>query len=125
MHELSICSSIARVVEENAAGRRVTLVDLRIGKARQVIPDTLTACWEVLTETGALAGSHLRIDHVPVRVRCLGCGAESELDRPIFRCPACAQSDLEILSGEELSVVAIEVETPDEDDLRTRADSGQ
>jgi len=114
MHELSICSAIARVVEESAAGRRVTLIDLRIGKARQVIPDTLAACWEVLTESGPLAGSHLRIDHVAVRVRCRGCGVESELERPMFRCPACAQSDLEILSGEELSVVAIEVETPDD-----------
>ncbi len=111
MHELSLCSEIMRIVEANSAGRPVHVVELRIGMARQVVPATLNYCWEVITERGPLAGAVLEIEHVPVRLRCRGCDAVSEIRTPSFRCGACGGTDLEMISGDELSVVAIDVES--------------
>ena len=49
MHELSMCDAIARTVVDRAAGRRVLTVKVRIGHLRQVVPDTMTFCWEMVT----------------------------------------------------------------------------
>ena len=111
MHELSLCSEIVRIVEANSAGRAVLSVELRIGMARQVVPATLANCWEVITERGPLAGAVLEIEHVPVRLRCRDCDTVSQISTPSFRCSGCDGTDLQMVSGDELSVVAIDVES--------------
>ena len=64
MHELSMCDAIARTVVDRAAGRRVLSVSVRIGHLRQVVPDTMTFCWEMVT-----AGTELDGDGVGHRAR--------------------------------------------------------
>ena len=41
MHELSIAGAVVDTAIKHAAGRRVTLVTLRAGALRQVVPDSL------------------------------------------------------------------------------------
>ena len=41
MHELSLSSAIVATVEKHAAGRQVAVVTLRVGRLRQVVPETL------------------------------------------------------------------------------------
>ncbi len=41
MHELSLSSAIVNTVTKHAAGRRVSVINLRVGQLRQVIPDSL------------------------------------------------------------------------------------
>ena len=41
MHELSVSSAIVDTAIKHAAGRRVTMVHVRLGKLRQVVPDSL------------------------------------------------------------------------------------
>ncbi len=41
MHELSLSSAIVNTVAKHAGGRTVTVVNLRVGRLRQVVPDTL------------------------------------------------------------------------------------
>ena len=48
MHELSLSSAIVNTVERHAAGRRVTVVNMRIGTLRQVVPDSLTFYFEIV-----------------------------------------------------------------------------
>jgi hypothetical protein len=42
--------------------------------------------------------------------RCLQCGAESALDLPPFNCQSCGASELEVVTGDELLVDAVELE---------------
>lgn len=113
VHELSICRSIADIVERHASGRRVTDVRVRVGHFRQVVPATLEYCWQITVSDGALAGSRLEVDHVPARMRCRTCGAEAELTVPVLRCERCDGVDTELLTGEELLVTSIDVaDTP-------------
>ena len=46
MHELSLSSAIVNTATKHAAGRRVTVVSLRVGQLRQVVPDTLEFYFE-------------------------------------------------------------------------------
>ena len=109
VHELSICRSVADIVERHAAGRAVTQVHIQVGHFRQVVPATLEYCWEMTVAEGPLAGSRLDVDHIPARMRCRACDVVTELTVPVLRCQRCDGVDTELLTGEELLVTSIDV----------------
>jgi hypothetical protein len=47
MHELSLAGAVVDTVERHAAGRRVLVIQLRLGELRQVVPDSLAFCEHV------------------------------------------------------------------------------
>ncbi|MCL2316854.1 MAG: hydrogenase maturation nickel metallochaperone HypA [Actinomycetia bacterium] len=111
MHELSLCRSIAGIVRRAAGGRFVAVVELDVGALRQVVPATLQHCWGVVARDADLAGSRLVIRHIPGVLVCGDCGAETQLtDLPILRCGSCASPSVDLVSGEEFMVTAIQVE---------------
>lgn len=109
MHELSICRAIAATATEHAGGRPVERIRLRIGHFRQVVPDTLTYCWELHTRDTDLAGCGLDVDYVPAIGRCPSCGADTELAQPILICGSCDTPGLELIQGEEFLIESIDV----------------
>ena len=121
MHELSLCDSIARAAIQNAAGRRVRSVQLRVGSLRQVVPDTLIFCWSVFPRGSLLEGSALTIDLVPAEIECGDCGRRSTLNQFVLRCPDCAGRSVTVVAGDELLIVSIEVddEVPPSDEPDT------
>lgn len=112
MHELSICGSIADIVTRHAAGRNVRVINLRVGQLRQVVPDTLTYCWGLVSADTPLAGSLISVESVPARVRCRSCGAVTDIgDLPVFACGGCGGIEVEIVSGEEFLITSLELES--------------
>lgn len=110
MHELSLSSAIVNTVAKHARGRRVTVVNLRVGRLRQVIPDTLAFYFEFVARDSVCEGARLEQEVIPAWLRCRGCDHEWPIEIPAFRCPACAGSDVEVASGDEFEVESIEVE---------------
>ena len=109
MHELSIAQAVVAITERQARGRRVTCVELRVGRLRQVVPSALEFSWELVTDGTVAEGSELRIVDVPVRLSCRSCEAESEADGFPLACRACRSLDVEVVAGEELLVEALEI----------------
>jgi hydrogenase nickel incorporation protein HypA/HybF len=109
MHELALSQALAERVAERAAGRPVTLVQVRIGHLRQVVPESLAFAWELLTEQSELDGARLEIEHVPAVVQCTTCGATTRLDLPVLVCGTCGGSGVELRSGDEFTIRAIEL----------------
>ena len=112
MHELSIASALADIVLRHAGGRRVTAVEVKVGRLRQVVPDALEFAWELVVRETPLEGAALELQDVPVTVRCRACDAESPIEDFPFACAACGDLDVEVTAGDELSVEAIEVDEP-------------
>lgn len=110
MHELSVSSAVVDTVVRHAAGRRVMSVHLRLGRLRQVVPDSLLFFFELVSRDTVCEGATLTHEVVPARLRCDACAIEWEIAVPAFRCEACGGADVEVLSGEELEVESIEVE---------------
>ncbi len=108
MHELSICSALAAIVERHAEGRPVARVCIDVGHLRQVVPDTLRFSWELVVADTALAGSELEITHIPAVIACRACGGRTTLEAPVFRC-GCGATDVEVVAGDELVVRSLEL----------------
>lgn len=110
MHELSLCGAIADIATRRAGRRRIEAVHVRIGELRQVVPDTLTFCWELVVAQTQLDGAQLRLEWVEARLGCRACGAQFGLaDPPVFACACCGGLDVEVVTGEEFEVRAIDL----------------
>lgn len=113
MHELSLSGAVVNTAVKHAGGRQVTLVSLRVGRLRQVIPDTLEFYFEFVARGTLCEGARLEQEVVPASLACNACGHEWSIEIPAFRCPACEGSDVSIASGNEFEVESIEVEEPE------------
>jgi len=113
MHEASIAQSIIDTVERwrsvEEIGDRIATIFLRIGKLTCVVPENLRFIFSALTESTALEGVRLEIEEVPVRGRCRACGARFDIVEPYFLCKSCRSPEVEIASGKELIIEAVEV----------------
>ena len=110
MHELSIASAVVATAERHAEGRPVTAVRVRIGRMRQVVPDSLRFSFGICARDTVCEGARLELTEVAVRLRCSDCEREWEPEIPAFRCPQCGSADVTIEAGEELVVDEIDVE---------------
>jgi hydrogenase nickel incorporation protein HypA/HybF len=110
VHELALSSAIVNTVVKHAEGRPVSLVSLRVGRLRQVVPETLEFYFEFVARDTICEGARLEQEIVEARLRCTPCGAEWEIEIPAFRCPSCGGSDVVVACGDEFEVESIEVE---------------
>jgi hydrogenase nickel incorporation protein HypA/HybF len=111
MHELSLSRAIAGIVTRAAAGRHVRAVQVDCGALRQVVPETLAACWDLVVATTPLEGARLEVNEIPARLACADCGATTTLDRlPLMVCAACGSRDVTVTTGEEFLVHSIDVD---------------
>jgi hydrogenase nickel incorporation protein HypA/HybF len=114
VHELSIATSLVELsieaVERAGETGRIEVVHVRIGTLAGVVIEALEFAWDVATRGTDCAGAQLVIEHVPGRVGCLACGAETDLDDPPrFRCGQCGAPTAHILAGRELDLVSLEL----------------
>ncbi|MGA9856706.1 MAG: hydrogenase maturation nickel metallochaperone HypA [Solirubrobacteraceae bacterium] len=110
MHELSLSSAIVNTVAKHAAGRRVSVVNLRVGRMRQVVPDTLEFYFAFVARDSVCEGAELVQEVIDARLRCRPCAWEWPVEIPAFRCPMCGGSEVEIAAGDEFLVESIELE---------------
>jgi hydrogenase nickel incorporation protein HypA/HybF len=110
MHELSIAQAVVAITERHADGRAVTKVELEVGRLRQVVPSALEFSWELVADGTVAQGSELQIVDVPVRITCRDCGSECEIDEFPLGCRSCGSVAVDVVAGDELRVVALELE---------------
>ncbi|HSD22743.1 MAG TPA: hydrogenase maturation nickel metallochaperone HypA [Solirubrobacterales bacterium] len=122
MHELALSRAIVEAALRHAEGRDVTVVRVRVGALRQVVPESLRFNFEIVSRETACDGARLELEMIAARLRCARCGREwdptprpaTEIGQlvaaPSFRCPACGAGDAGVVAGQELEVESIDVE---------------
>ena len=111
MHELGIARGIldaARRQCQAHGARRVTLLRLRLGALHAIPPRALQESFARVSADGPAAGARLEIESVPLVLRCRGCGRSDPAAAPA--CPQCGATERELVSGDELDLVEIELE---------------
>ena len=88
-----------------------TLVRVRLGELRQVVPDSLAFYFEHVARGTLCEGAVLEHETVAASLGCGGCDAAWQLETASFRCPGCGAADVAVESGNELEVESIEVES--------------
>lgn len=112
MHELSIAQEILEIVNQyvpDPTETPVKSVKVKIGKMSNIQIDSLTFCFEAITSATPLEEVKLEIIHIPVTINCIKCNTKSEIEPPVFTCPACGGSEIKIISGTEMRVDEIEL----------------
>jgi hydrogenase nickel incorporation protein HypA/HybF len=114
MHEVAIAQGVIDEIQElSRSGQvsgRVSAVCLRVGLMTAVVHENLRFCFGVLAEGTTLEGARLEIETVPIRAACRACGARFEIQDAWFLCSGCSSTEIEILSGRELEIQAVEVD---------------
>ncbi|EMI18534.1 Hydrogenase expression/synthesis, HypA [Rhodopirellula maiorica SM1] len=114
MHELSIAMSIIDIAAETSRTHddaRVIAVHLKIGRMSGVVIDALLSAFTIAKEDTVLANAKLMIEDLPVKVRCPKCQCERLADSiQCLCCSVCRTVSAEITQGDELDVVAVELE---------------
>lgn len=114
MHELSIAQSLIEVAceaAEEAGAVRITRLCTRIGLLSGVVNEALLFCFELAAEGTPCEGATLEIEDVPLTVMCPDCNAPKTLeDRYCFLCPTCGSPTADILTGQEMELVSLEVD---------------
>ncbi len=122
MHELSIADALVGIASRHAAGRRVKVVEVKVGHLRQVVPSALEFAFELVAEGTPVAGARLELEEVPARGRCRDCGAERTMNGFPLVCGGCGSFDVEVIAGEELLVDALELEEDEKEDSASMPD---
>ncbi len=116
MHELSVCQAMMAQVEAIAAregAHAVAAIVIRIGPLSGVVPDLLQQAFTI-ARAGTLAdGAELITEVQPIRVRCLECDAESEVEPNRLLCTACGSYRTQVTSGDELLLASVELDVAD------------
>jgi hydrogenase nickel incorporation protein HypA/HybF len=114
MHEMGLATEIVRIVTDSIpadmAHPRVARVNLKVGKLAAVVPQSLLFCFEIAAKETLAEGAQLHIEEIAVSARCNTCAAIWEVSEPVFQCPHCSGTSVEMLSGRELDIDSIELE---------------
>lgn len=94
-------------------GKHLQTVLVRIGALRQVVPETLEFCYEAATRDTPFAGSKLAIKAVPAEAQCRQCSLTFTVDETWFVCPRCSGPGADLLHGDELELMSLELAQKD------------
>ncbi len=113
MHEYSIVQSLIDSCEEHVRqnnAKKVTKVAIKIGVLSGVEPYLLNEAFEAFKQDTICNEALLVMNIQKVKVHCNKCLAESELEKNEFICPKCGSFDIDVLDGEEMYLMSLELE---------------
>ncbi len=112
MHEMSLCESLIRLIEDQAEKdrfSRVKTVWLEIGELAAIEVDALTFCFDVASKGTIVEDAKLIIEPVPGLAWCLNCEQQVAIADHLTPCPLCHSYHLEFQQGDEMRIKELEV----------------
>jgi hydrogenase nickel incorporation protein HypA/HybF len=113
MHELSVTESILNIASEAAKrenAKKVTQINLVIGRLSSIVDDSVQFYWDALSEDTLCCGAQLHFERIPAQLACLDCTTSYTLSGDLIPCPQCGSNRVKVVSGEEFQVESIEIE---------------
>lgn len=117
MHEMSIVGNVVDAVvmyAKEESVERVVGVSLTVGALHDVVDDLMEKAFRFLARGTIAEGAYLKLNKLPLKVRCRQCHTVYEANlriRESLDCPACGQRDVDVVQGREFLIDNIEVAT--------------
>jgi len=114
VHELAVAQALVEQVEAvivQHAAMQSSLIRVHIGPLAGVVPELLATAFPLAAAGSRAEHAELEFSHAPITVRCQTCGAETEAAMNRLLCGACGDWHTQIVSGDELLLESVELET--------------
>jgi hydrogenase nickel incorporation protein HypA/HybF len=113
MHELAVTQSILDIALKNAekvSAKRITGINLVIGRLASVVDDSIQFYWDILSDGTIAKGAQLNFTRMRTEMCCLDCGNIFTPGEDTFACPVCEGNRVRVSQGDELRIESIDVE---------------
>jgi len=113
MHELPVAQSILDIAlkhAQKADARRILVLHIVMGELSTLVDDSIQFYWDLIAENTIAQGAKLQFERVPAEFQCMVCFEKFKPDGREYACPRCGSLGVKIISGEEFSLAAIDVE---------------
>ncbi|MEO0205753.1 MAG: hydrogenase maturation nickel metallochaperone HypA [candidate division WOR-3 bacterium] len=113
MHEYSVTKSLVDLCNQEAEKHKIEiikLIKLRLGKFTGFSSDAINFYFDYLKKGTRCEKAKIEFFEIPIRIKCTDCNYQNSIEEPIFLCPNCGKTNIEILSGREFYVESIEGE---------------
>jgi hydrogenase nickel incorporation protein HypA/HybF len=113
MHELSLMQELrdqALAAAAAAGAERIVAIHLRVGELAGVELEALRFAFPLAMEDTIAAAAQLQIEWEAAIGHCLPCGKDFHAQQGLADCPECGALSLQLVSGQDLRLVALEVE---------------
>jgi len=114
VHELAVAQALVEQVDaviRQHSATHARLIRVRIGPLAGVVPELLASAFPLAAAGTCMEDAELELVAAPVRVRCQTCGAETDAAMNRLLCGACGDWHTQIISGDELLLESVELET--------------
>ncbi len=114
MHELAVAQALVEQVDaviEQYQANCASLIRVRIGPLAGVVPELLASAFPLAAAGSRMEHALLEFSHAPIKVHCQTCGADTEAAMNRLICGDCGDWHTQILSGDELLLESVELET--------------
>lgn len=114
MHELAMAQALVEQVEaviNQHGATQACLIRVRIGPLAGVMPELLASAFPLAAAGSRMEHAELEFSHAPIQVHCQTCGADTEAAMNRLICGACGDWHTQIISGDELLLESVELET--------------
>ena len=116
MFEFTLTNSVNDAIQRlcrQTGWKKIRRVMIRIGGARTVNPELMAFIFSAVSKDTPAEGALLSVMLLPVTVKCNSCGKISTREDADITCPICSSSNVQIISGLELNIEALEVDNTD------------
>ncbi len=113
MHEMSLCESMLRIIEDEAKRQefsKVRIVHLEVGALGHVEPEAIRFCFKAVTHGTIAEDAELEILCPPGQAWCMTCSTTVEVSARYDPCPRCGGHQLQVTGGNELRIKDLEVD---------------
>ena len=113
MYEFSLTDSVNNTIQDlcrQAGWTKVRRVMVKAGGLRKLNPELMAFIFAAIAKGTPAEGAVFSVMIMPVTLLCFSCGKVSSTDEPEKVCPLCGSSNVYVLSGNEFSIEALEVE---------------
>ncbi len=113
MHELAICQSLISQVEDIARehqSEKVLSILVQIGPLSGAEAPLIKSAYPIAAAGTVAEQAILKIETMPVRVRCDSCHAETIAKVNRLICGKCGDFHTELISGDEMLLASLELD---------------